>query len=95
MENTKPYGFCCWINGMMLYRLRYTNIELCQKVLLYFKSCGLHGITHTYISKDGPTIEIEVLTPAKLFIEKAKLFTIEANISKLQNKKKEIINSLF
>ena len=92
----KKYGFCGIMNdGMILYRMRYTNIEHGAKVFNYIKREGLHGRFYNYLSNNIPAIEIEVFTPAHYYIGVAKTFTIEANITKLKEKHQKIKQELF
>ena len=89
------FGFIGYENNYMVYRLRYTNLELGYKVLSYFKSYGLDGLSKEYTSKHGKVLIIEVRTLTSIPINKAKILTIDANIGKLKAKKVEIQQSLF
>ena len=89
------YGFVGWQNGKMIYRLRYTNKILFNKVLEYFKNVDLHGRSYSYCKDGYEVFVIEVETLCTIPIQKAKLITIEETIVKLNNKKKVIQQNLF
>jgi len=89
------FGFIGYENNYMIYKLRYTNLELGYKVLSYFKSYGLHGLSIECVGKYGKVLIIEVRTLTLIPIKNAKILTIEANINKLKIKKIELQQSLF
>lgn len=89
------YGFVGWQNDKMIYRLRYTNKILFNKVLEYFKSVGVHGRSYSYWKDGYEVFVIEAETLYTVPIQKAKMITIEETIVKLNNKKKVIQQSLF
>ena len=89
------YGFVGWQNGKMIYRLRYTNKVLFEKVLKYFKTVDLHGRSYSYWKNNYEVFVIEVETLCTIPIQKAKLITIDETIVKLNEKKKVIQQKLF
>lgn len=89
------YGFIGWQNGKMIYRLRYTNKVLFDKVLQYFKSVDLHGRSYSYQKDNYEIFVIEVETLYTLPIQHAKMITIDETIVKLKKKKVNIQQELF